>query len=288
MTFHHKSTIVRRRRNKISCIKNDIGKWIQSDVRAMNFIRKEFERTFTTSLDVAPLNPIWPSWWLAGLSDKDRSSLSGMVTDAKIKDGLWVLKAFKAPGPDGLHASFFQRFWLIVGDLVKTEVRKVFLDCKIPEYLNRTNVVLIPKMAGLKSLENYRPINLCNTVYKIVAKILVAKIRPHLDKLVSPLQSAFVLGRRSVDNAIVVQEVIHTISNKKGQVGYMAIKVDLEKAYDKIEWSFIREVLINAKFPHNVISLIMSCVSSVSTSILFNGDNLEPILLEICIYAAES
>ena len=90
-------------------------------------------------------------------------------------------------------------------------------------------------MTGLKSLENYRPINLCNTLYKIVAKILVARIRPHLDKLVSPLQSAFVLGRRSVDNAIVVQEVILTISNKKGQVGYMAIQVDLEKAYDKIE-----------------------------------------------------
>ena len=59
----------------------------------------------------------------------------------------------------------------------------------------------------------------------------------------------------------------------------MAIKVDLEKAYDKIEWSFIREVLINANFPHNVISLIMSYVSLVSTSILFNGGNMEPILL---------
>ena len=100
-------------------------------------------------------------------------------------------------------------------------------------------MVLILKMAGPESLGNYRPISLCNIVYKIVTKILVARIRPFLDKLVSPLQSAFVLGRRSVDNAIVVQEIIHTISNKKGRVGYMAIKVDLEKAYDKIEWSFI-------------------------------------------------
>ena len=138
-------------------------------------------------------------------------------------------------------------------------------------------MVLILKMAGPESLGNYRPISLCNIVYKIVTKILVARIRPFLDKLVSPLQSAFVLGRRSVDNAIVVQEIIHTISNKKGRVGYMAIKVDLEKAYDKIEWSFIREVLMNANLPQNLISLIMSCVSSVSTSILFNGGNIEPI-----------
>ena len=65
-------------------------------------------------------------------------------------------------------------------------------------------MVLIPKMASPESLGNYRPINLRNTVYKMVAKILVAKIRPHLDKLVSPLQSAFVLRRRSADNAIVV------------------------------------------------------------------------------------
>ena len=65
----------------------------------------------------------------------------------------------------------------------------------------------------------------------------------------TPLQSTFMLGRRSVDNAIVVQEIIYTISNKKGRVGYMAIKVDLKKAYDKIEWSFIREVLMNANLP---------------------------------------
>ena len=203
-TFHHMSTIVMRRRNKISCIKNDMGEWIQSEVGAINHIRRGFEQLFTTSLNVAPLNPIRPSWWLAGQSDEDRSIMNGMVTDAKIKDDLWALKAFKALCPNGLHASFFQRFWLIVGDSVKVEVRKTFLDCKIPEYLNRTNVLLIPKMASPESLGNYRPISLCNTVYKIVTKILVVRIRPHLDKLVSPLQSAFVLRRRSADNAIMV------------------------------------------------------------------------------------
>ena len=185
--FHHISTIVRRRRNKISYIKNEVGEWIQSEVGAMNYIRGGFEKLFTTSLDYAPLNPIWPSRWLATLFDEESYNMSTMVIDAEIKDGLWALKSSKAPGPDGLHAGFFQSFWLTVGDLVKAEV---------PEYLNRTNVVFIPNIAGLESLGNYRPISLCNIVYKTVTKILVARIRPYLDKLVSPLQSAFVPGRK--------------------------------------------------------------------------------------------
>ena len=99
-------------------------------------------------------------------------------------------------------------------------------------------MALIPKIQGPETIGNYRPINLCNTVYKIITKIIVARIRPMLDKLVSHVQSAFVPKRKGVDNAIIVQEIIHTISKKKGKVGYMAIKVDLGKTYDKLEWSF--------------------------------------------------
>ena len=75
----------------------------------------------------------------------------------------------------------------------------------------------------------------------------------------------------------MIQGLIHSIGNKKGKVGYMAIKVDLEKASDKLERSFIRDVLVNANLPHNLVTLIMSCVSSVSTSILFNGGNVDHI-----------
>ena len=80
-------------------------------------------------------------------------------------------------------------------------------------------------------------------------KIIVGRLRPYLEKLVSPLQSAFVPGRKGIDNAIIVQELIHSISRKKGAMGYMAIKLDLEKAYDKLEWSFIRERLLEINLP---------------------------------------
>ena len=105
-------------------------------------------------------------------------------------------------------------------------------------------------------MNNYRPISLCNTVYKIITKIIVARLRPFLDKIISPLQTAFVPGRKGIDNVIVVQEIIHTLSRKKGRVGYMAIKIDLEKAYDKLEWSFIRDMLIRANLPADLLTLL--------------------------------
>ena len=79
---------------------------------------------------------------------------------------------------------------------------------------------------------------MCNIVYKLVTKIIVARIRPFLLKLVSPFQSAFVPGRKGMDNVIIVQEIIHTMARKKGKGGVMEIKLDLEKAYDRLEWSF--------------------------------------------------
>ena len=118
---------------------------------------------------------------------------------------------------------------------------------------------------------------MCNTVYKVVSKIVVARLRPYLDKLISPCQIAFVLGRKGIDNAIIVQEVIHTLSKKKGKVGYMALKINLKKVYDKLEWSFIRDMLMRVNMPMDLVDIIMSCVTTISTLIIFNGEALEPI-----------
>ena len=103
----------------------------------------------------------------------------------------------------------------------------------------------------------------------------MARLRPILGEIISPFQTTFVLGRRGTDNAIIVQELIHTISKKKGRVGYMAIKIDLENVYDKLEWSFIKDILGKVNLLEKFIQVIMSCVSIVSSSVLFNGGYLE-------------
>ena len=132
----------------------------------------------------------------------------------------------------------------------------------MPDYLNETLVTLIPKCQSPKSLNNYRPISLCNSIYKVVSKIIVNKIRPHIGKLIAPIQIAFVPGRKDIDNVLIAQELFYALDRKKGKEGYMAIKVDLEKANDRLEWSFVHKVIHAFHFPHNLIKVIMSYVIS--------------------------
>ena len=104
-----------------------------------------------------------------------------------------------------MHAGFFQRFWLVVGRLVSEEIKKIISDRKIPSELNQTHIALIPKIKDPDSIGNFIPISLCNSVYKIITKIIVGRIRPLLEKLISPYQAAFVPSRKGVDNVIIVQ-----------------------------------------------------------------------------------
>ena len=160
----------------------------------MDFIRKGFIDIYTSSSISSDRIQSGSSQWQARLSKEEKKSLGSQVTEDEIKAALWSLKAFKAPGPDGLHAGFFHHFWPLVGHFVVEEVKKIFSERKMSEKLNQTHIVLIPKIQGLETLGNYRPISLCNTTYKIVTKIIVARLRPYLGNLISPLQFAFVPG----------------------------------------------------------------------------------------------
>ena len=114
----------------------------------------------------------------------------------------------------------------------------------------------------------------------MVTKIIVARIRPLLVDLVSPLQTAFIPRRKGVDNAIIIQELIHSMSSKKGRDGVMAIKIDLEKAYDLLEWDFIRDTLKLFKFPEHLSSIILSSISSATVSVLYNREHLNLSILQ--------
>ena len=110
-----------------------------------NFVGIDFKDLFSTSRTNAICVAWDPPFWHSCIRDTDVVNLIAPITNSKIVAGLWSLKAFKAPSPDGLHAKFFQRFWLLVGGSVKDEVKSIFTSRKMPEHLNMTLITLIPK-----------------------------------------------------------------------------------------------------------------------------------------------
>ena len=134
---------------------------------------------------------------------------------------------------------FFQTNWHVLGQSIIQTIQDIFEQLRIPPSWCHTNVVLIPKVAHPENITQFRPISLCNTLYKLLSRILVHRLKPYMAEIINPCQAGFVPGRRTSDNIILVQEIIRTLRYQKGRTGYVAIKLDLEKAYDRLEWSFI-------------------------------------------------
>lgn len=127
-------------------------------------------------------------------------------------------------------------------------------------------------------MNEFRPISLCNTSYKIIAKTIANRFKKVLDTIISPSQVAFVLGRLISYNVLIGFEYIHAISNrKKGKEDLIAIKLDMSEAYDRDEWPFIKEMLLKMRFSDKWTSNIMRCVKFVSFSVMINGFALEGV-----------
>lgn len=123
------------------------------------------------------------------------NGLVGEVSTDEIKNAIFSIGGLKAPGSDGYPASFYHNHWNLVSDDVYCLVKDIFHLCKISEGLNHTMITLVPKTASPQHMHLFRPISLCSTLYKTVTKIIVARMRPLLCKLISPNQTSYVPGR---------------------------------------------------------------------------------------------
>uniref|UniRef100_A0A803Q029 Reverse transcriptase domain-containing protein n=1 Tax=Cannabis sativa TaxID=3483 RepID=A0A803Q029_CANSA len=155
--------------------------------------------------------------------------------------------------------------------LVCYAVQEFFVTGEMNKFLNYTYICLIPNRELPDKVDHFRPISLCNFIYKIIAKILAHRLSPLMDGLITPLQSAFILGRWIAESSVLTQELVHKIKRKKGNGGQMALKLDMHKAYDRMEWALLLRVLIANGFNEKSCKLLMACVTSVSYSILLNG-----------------
>ena len=107
-----------------------------------------------------------------------------------------------------------------------------------------THICLIPNVKSPQKVTEFRPISLCNVVYRLISKILANRLKRVLDVVIDELQSAFVPGRLITDNVLVAFETMHCIDQrKKGKKALMAIKLDMSKAYDKVEWVYLETMM---------------------------------------------
>ncbi|KAI9160304.1 hypothetical protein LWI28_006978 [Acer negundo] len=201
-----------------------------------------------------------------------RVHLMATFSAEEIKNAVFQLGPTKAPGPDGFHALFFQKFWVMVEQDITRICLQVLNGVTSIKEFNNTNIVLIPKKKQPETLKDFRPISLCNVVYKIITKVLANRLKSILPELISPNQSAFVPGRLIFDNVMASFEILHSINRRKiGHKGLMALKVDMSKAYDRIEWGFLRAILEKMEFPQKWVDLVLDCVATVGFSFVLNG-----------------
>jgi uncharacterized protein YdcH (DUF465 family) len=196
-------------------------------------------------------------------------------TPDEIGIALSQMAALKAPEPDGFTASFFQKNWSTIHGEVCNAIMSFFDTGVLDPNINMTNIVLIPKISSPQSVTYFRPISLCNVIYKLISKVLANRFKGVLSGIISSSQSAFLAGWLITDNVIIAYEILHTMQNRLwSKVGFMGLKLDMSKAYDRVEWAFLETVMRRLGFDDRWIHLVMACVKSVTYSVVVNGNSV--------------
>ncbi|XP_019168831.1 PREDICTED: uncharacterized protein LOC109164736 [Ipomoea nil] len=239
--FYHRYASARRRKNYIPRLKDDMGAWVEGD--NMKRVVLEYYAAIFTSSDTECEDPMFDNFAHRVISEQNTKLLRQFELE-KVKSALFAMFPDKAPRPDGMNPGFYQEYWDIVGG----DVSKFIVNClnsgSLPEGLNDTNVVLIPKKDAPETVADMRPIALSNVLYRIMAKVIANRMKPLMGNLISEAQSAFIPGRLITDNILIAAEVGHYLNRKQcGRKGWAALKLDMAKAYDRMEWQFLRWML---------------------------------------------
>jgi hypothetical protein len=207
------------------------------------------------------------------VSDADNASLTRLPSSQDVKLAVFEMNGDGAPGPDGYSGHFYQTFWEIIHRDVVASVQSFFLTGKLLPNLNSILLILIPKTPGADTIENFRPIALANFQFKIITKILADRLSQIAPTIISSHQRGFIPGRNISDCVIVTSEAINVLS-KKCFAGNIAMKIDIKKAFDSLNWDFLLAVLKKFGFDSIFCSWISEILLSARLSILVNGKSV--------------
>ncbi|XP_072072058.1 uncharacterized protein [Arachis hypogaea] len=175
------------------------------------------------------------------IEQEDSVNLEVLPTAEEIREDVWDCESSKAPRCDGYKMNFVQRCWGEIGPEFTAAVIGFFQTSRLPTDSNITWVALAPKFIGAKEIKDLRPISMVGCVYKVISKVLVRRMRPVMPSLVGKTQSAFVRGRKIHDGALIACETVNWLKMRKKEAAI--IKLDFQKAYDRVRWNLVDIVL---------------------------------------------
>lgn len=271
-TFHN-AILARKATNMIREIKRDDGSVVstQEDIKAeavsffsnfLNHIPEDYSGVTVEELEM--LSDF-------RCTDEDRLALEKDVSAEEIKNILYAMASNKSPGPDGYPAEFFKLAWPVVGEDFILAIQSVFMKYFLPKGVNSTILALVPKTTEAKEMKDYRPIACCNVLYKVVSKIIANCLKAILPRIIAANQSAFVQGRLLKENVLLATELVKNY-HKETVFPRCAMKIDISKAFDSVQWSFVIATLTAMGFPTSYIHWIRLCITTPSFSVQVNGE----------------
>lgn len=266
--FFHSVVNGRKKRLSLKKLRRDDGNWIEGDEEIAREAVSSFQKQFTkdsSDVDLSILSCI-PKL----VSDEDNKMLTNQPTLDEIKDIVFSMDPQSSPDPDGISGKFYQSCWDIIKIDLLLMVLDFFVGTTIPRAITHSCLILIPKVKNPQSFTDLRPISLSNVSCKIISKLVNQRLSPLMHKLITPNQTGFIKGRSITENIMLTQDMIHNI-NKPSDHGNVVLKLDMTKAYDRVSWEYLCQILRQMGFSECWIDMIWRLMTNVWYSINING-----------------
>jgi hypothetical protein len=231
------------------------------------------------------------------LNTSDNADLTQQFSEEEIKTARFQMEKNKVAGPDGFPIEFYQSCW----DIIKKDIIDIFNDFYLESLdIKRINygiITLLPKIKEDVKIQQYKPICLLNCIYKWFTKVLTIRLEPIMDKIIHKSQKAFIKGRNIMNSTLALHEILHETKRKR-EIGVI-LKLDFEKAYDKVHWDFLMKCLKARGFNSTWCEWIENILYDGTVAVKLNGetgpyfkshkgvrqgDSLSPLLFNIEAY----
>ena len=265
--FFHRIATQRKRRNFIKGLKDEEDVW-QNDEHIFSGLLVGFNEKLFASSNPQNMNGVQEV-----VTDSMRTKLAQAYSVGEVEKAIKDMALLKAPGPDGMPPLFYHTYWSDIGMDITQAVLSCLNSGSLLKSINHTFITLILKVKNPERVYEFRPISLCNVIYKIISKVLANRLKPIINDIISKSQSAFIVDRLITDNVLIAFESLHHMkTNCTRRTGFMALKLDISKAYDRVEWCFLENFLLKMGFQESWVAMIMECITTVTYSILVNGE----------------